>query len=51
MVIKIIEETAEGIPERYAIEMEALGMDKNHIHLLSSAHLKISPAILVQKRV
>ena len=42
VVIKIIEETAEGIQERYAIEMEALGMDKNHIHLLSSAHPKIS---------
>ena len=27
MVTKIIEETAEGIPERYAIEMEALGND------------------------
>ena len=38
MAIKIIEETAEGIQERYAIEMEALGMDKNHIHLLSSSH-------------
>jgi len=34
MVLKIIEETAYGIPERYAIEMEALGMDKNHIYLL-----------------
>jgi putative transposase len=34
MVVKIIEETAEGIKQRYAIEMEALGMDKNHIHLL-----------------
>jgi hypothetical protein len=26
MVVKIIEETIEGIQERYAIEMEALGM-------------------------
>jgi putative transposase len=34
-------ETTYGIQERYAIEMEALGMDKNHIHLLSSAHPKI----------
>ena len=48
MVIKIIEETAEGIQERYAIEMEALGMDKNHIHLLSSAHPKISPGEIVR---
>ena len=28
MVIKIIEETAMGIQERYAIEMEALGMEE-----------------------
>ena len=48
MVIKIIEETAEGIQERYAIKMEALGMDKNHIHLLSSAHPKISPGEIVR---
>ena len=48
MVIKIIEETAKGIQERYAIEMEALGMDKNHIHLLSSAHPKISPGEIVR---
>jgi len=42
MVIKIMEKTAYGIQERYAIEMEALGMDKNLIHLLSSGHPKIS---------
>jgi len=48
MVIKIIEETAEGIQERYAIEMEALGMDKDHIHLLSSAHPKISLGEIVR---
>ena len=42
MVIKIMEKTAYDIQERYAIEMEALGRDKNHIHLLSSGHPKIS---------
>ena len=47
-VIKIIEETAYGIQERYAIEMEALGMDEDHIHLLSSAHPKISPGEIVR---
>jgi len=41
MVKKIIEETAYGIQEKYNIEMKALGMDKNHIHFLSSAHLKV----------
>ena len=48
MVIKIIEETAEAIQKRYAIEMEALGMEKNHIHLLSNAHPKISLGEIVR---
>ena len=48
MVVNIIEETAEGIKQRYAIEMEALGMDKNHIHLLCSSHPKISPGEIVR---
>lgn len=47
-VVKIIEETAAGIPERYEIEMEALGMDSNHIHLLCTAHPKISPGEIVR---
>ena len=41
MEIKIIEETAKGIQERYTIEMETLGMDKNHVNLPSNAHPKI----------
>jgi len=47
-VTKIIIETAEGITERYAIEMEALGCDKDHIHVLCSAHPKIAPGRIVQ---
>ena len=47
-VTKIIIETAEGITERYAIEMEAIGIDKDHIHLLCSAHPKIAPGRIVQ---
>jgi len=41
-------ETAEAITERYAIEMEAIGTDKDHIHLLCSAHPKIAPGRIVQ---
>jgi putative transposase len=48
MVVRIIEETAIGIQERYAIEMEALGMDKDHIHLLCAAHPKIAPGEIVR---
>ena len=32
-VREIIKQTASGISERYAIEMEAIGCDKDHIHL------------------
>lgn len=47
-VTKIIKETAVSIEERYPIEMEALGMDKNHIHVLCSAHPKVAPGRMVQ---
>ncbi len=47
-VTEIIKETASGIAERYAIEMEALGCDKDHIHLLCGAHPKIAPGRIVQ---
>jgi len=47
-VTKIITETAEGITEWYPIEMEAIGIDKDHIHLLCSAHPKIAPGRIVQ---
>jgi putative transposase len=47
-VTEIIQQTAEGIAERYAIEMEALGCDKDHIHLLCGAHPKVAPSKIVQ---
>ena len=47
-VTQIIEETAQGISERYEIEMEAIGADKDHIHLLCGAHPKIAPGRIVQ---
>ncbi|MBF0528095.1 MAG: IS200/IS605 family transposase [Deltaproteobacteria bacterium] len=47
-VTNIIVETAEEIQKRYAIEMEAIGCDKNHIHLLCSAHPKVAPGRIVQ---
>jgi putative transposase len=37
-ITNILQETAEGIAERYPIEMEAIGCDKDHIHLLFGAH-------------
>ena len=34
--------------ERYAIEIDTLGMAKNHIHLLSSAYPRKSPGEIVR---
>lgn len=47
-VTVIIRETATEIAERFPIEMEAIGTDKNHIHLLCSAHPKMAPGRIVQ---
>ena len=47
-VTNIIQETAEGIAERYPIEMEAIGCDQDHIHLLCGAHPKVAPGRIVQ---
>jgi len=37
-----------GITERYAIEIEALGCDRDHVHLLCGAHPKVAPGKIVQ---
>ena len=47
-VIKIIEETSEEIEQRYEIEMEAMGMDTDHVHLLCGGHPKLSIGKIVQ---
>ena len=47
-VTTIIQETAAEIAERFPIEMEAMGTDKNHIHLLCGAHPKMAPGRIVQ---
>jgi len=47
-VVEIIRDTAIGIEERYEIEVEGIGCDRDHIHLLCSAHRKISPGQVVR---
>ena len=47
-VIRIIVETAEGIAQRYDIEFESIGCDRDHIHILCSAHPKVSPGQVVR---
>ena len=48
VVTTIIQETAAEIAERFPIQMEAIGTDKNHIHLLCGAHPKVAPGRIVQ---
>ena len=48
VVTVIIQETAAEIAARFPIEMEAIGTDKNHIHLLCSAHPQMAPGRIVQ---
>ena len=47
-VVEIILETAQGISDRYAIDMEGIGCERDHIHLLCSAHPKIAPGQIVR---
>ena len=47
-VTTIIQETAAEMAERFPIEMGAIGTDKNHIHVLCSAHPKVAPGRIVQ---
>ena len=47
-VILIIKETAIGIQERYEVEIERMGMDNDHIHLLCGAHPKVAAGRIVQ---
>ena len=46
-VTTIIQETAAEIAERFPLEMEAIGTDKNHIHLRCSAHPNVAPGRIV----
>lgn len=48
-VEKKIVETASEIGERYEIEFEQIGCDRNHIHILCSFHPKYSIGEVVRK--
>jgi len=47
-VVEILKETVIGIQERYEIEIEAMGMDKDHVHVLCGGHPKLSPGQIVR---
>ncbi|MBA3061708.1 MAG: hypothetical protein FP833_01895 [Atribacteria sp.] len=44
----MIKETSKDIAERCAIKIEAIGCDKDHIHLLCGTYPKIAPSRMVQ---
>ena len=46
-VMQAIKEIALEIQERYEIEMEQIGCDRDHIHVLCSAHPKSAPGQLI----
>ena len=47
-IVKSLKEIAAGIAERYGIEIESLGSDEDHVHLLCGAHPKYAPGQLVR---
>ena len=47
-ITKEIKKVSKEIEERYEIESEQIGCDKDHVHLLLSAHPKHSPGQLVR---
>ena len=47
-IVKIIMMTAKEIEERYDIEFEQIGCDKDHVHILCTAHPKIAPGQIVR---
>jgi len=47
-VVEKLKGVARGIEERYSIEIEGLGCDEDHVHLLCSAHPKYGPGQVVR---
>ncbi len=47
-VVKELKEISLQIQERYELEIERLGCDENHIHLLCGSHPKYAPGQLVR---
>ena len=40
--------TAKAIEDRYDIEFEQIGCDKDHVHIFCAAHPKIAPGQIVR---
>ena len=48
-VERLLREVSAEIEQRYEIEIEALGTDGDHVHLLCGAHPKFSPGLIVRR--
>jgi len=48
VVAQAIKDIALGIQERYEVEIERIGCDRDHVHLLCSAYPKYAPGQLVR---
>jgi putative transposase len=47
-IVQYIKEIGKELEERYDLEIEQMGCDQDHIHLLLSAHPKYAPGQLVR---
>lgn len=47
-ITKTIKQIAQAIQERYGVEIESMGCDRDHIHLLVSIHPKYAPGQFVR---
>lgn len=47
-ITKTIKQITQAIQERYGVEMESVGCDLDHIHLLVSIHPKYAPGQFVR---
>ena len=47
-IVQKIKEIAEELEERYGLELEQIGCDQDHIHLLVSLHPKYAPGQFVR---
>ena len=47
-IVQKIKEIAKELEERYGLEIEQLGCDQDHIHLLVSLHPKYAPGQFVR---
>lgn len=46
--VSFLKQTIKDVSERYEFNLEAVGVDENHIHIFIGAHPVIAPAKLIQ---